>query len=217
MRMLHELINEKEPAIRMIREWVDSAEVACDLIPPSCDRDDVLLSLQVTTRSPLGAVAYETGGIIIQNGWLRIVGSGHPRLPRRIDQWNAGRSDGLYLVADDAAGGFFALNGGALGTDRGQVYYWAPDDLDWLDLEMGYTEFLQFCLTERTNDFYEDLRWPSWEADSAALSGDRCFSFYPFLWTKEGSVTGSHRSTIPVSEAYDLKVDIVRQLSSGVA
>jgi hypothetical protein len=69
------------------------------------------------------------------------------------------------------------LNGGALGTDSGQVYYWAPDDLDWLELEMGYTEFLQFCLTKGIDDFYEDLRWPSWEADAAALPGDRCFSY----------------------------------------
>jgi uncharacterized protein DUF2625 len=215
MRMIHELINEKESAIGMIREWVDSAEVACDLLPSSPDRDDVLLSLQVTTRSTLGAVAYETGGIIIQNGWLRILGSGHPRLPRRIDKWNAGRSDGLYRIADDAAGGFFALNGGALGTDRGQLYYWAPDDLDWLNLEMGYTEFLQFCLTGRINGLYADLRWPSWEADAAALTSDRCYSFYPFLWTKEGSITGSHRSMISVSEVHDLKVDIVRQFQSG--
>src|SRR5262245_40749159 len=203
MRMLHELINEKEPTILMIREWVDSAEVACDLLPPSRDRDEVLLSLQVTTRSTLGAVAYETGGVVVQNGWLRIIGSGHPRLPRRIDRWNVGRSDDLYLIADDAAGGFFALNAGARSSDRGQVCYWAPDDLDWLDLEMGYTELLRFCLTERINDFYEDLRWPSWEAVVASLTGDRCFSFYPFLWMKEGSVTGSHRAPIPVSEAFD--------------
>ena len=217
MRTLHELINEREPAIQMIREWVDSAEVPCDLLPPSPDRDEVLLSLQVTTSSPLGAVAYETGGVVVQNGWLRLIGSGHPRLPRRIDQWNAGRSNGLYLIADDAAGGFFAMNEGARDSDRGQVCYWAPDDLDWLDLQMEYTEFLRLCLSERINDFYEDLRWPSWEADVASLPGDRCFSFYPSLWTTEGSVISSHRTTIPASEAFDLKADIVRQLSSGDA
>ena len=35
--------------------------------------------------------------------------------------------------------------------------------------------------------------------------------FSPFLWTKEGSVEGSDRRAIPVEEAFDLKVGIVRQ------
>jgi hypothetical protein len=36
--------------------------------------------------------------------------------------------------------------------------------------------------------------------------------FFPFLWTKEGSPEGSHRSTVPMSETWDMKLDIVRQL-----
>lgn len=214
MRPLEELLDRDEPAIDLIREWVAAADVACEILPPSETRADALVQTQVTTRSPLGAVVYETGGVLVDDGWLRILGSGHPRLPRTLPGWNADHpADGCYLVADDVVGGFFALNGGAFGeSDRGDVYYWPPDTLEWEPMGAGYTEFFQWCLTPSLHDFYESLRWPGWRDEVGALPGDRCYSYFPFLWTAEGSVTRSHRGDVPVGEAFAVKVDIVEQL-----
>ena len=36
--------------------------------------------MQMPTSSPMGAVIYETGGILIHYGWLRILGSGSFKL-----------------------------------------------------------------------------------------------------------------------------------------
>ncbi len=75
-------------------------------------RGEALLETQVSVRSTLGAIVYETGGLLIDHGWLRILGSGHPRLPRTLPGWNRGRTgssegnSGFYLVADDVVGGF---------------------------------------------------------------------------------------------------------------
>ena len=129
MRSVNELIEIHDPGIAHIREWVENAVNECFLLPPSEQRGDVLLETQVTTRSPMGAIAYETGGILIDGGWLRFLGSGHARISRTLPGWNKGRSQGYYLVADDAAGGFFAINGGAFGEDVKKMYYWAPDSL----------------------------------------------------------------------------------------
>ena len=200
------------PAIDLIRRWVDDAENDCEILPPSGDRDRILLATQVTTHSTLGALAYETGGILIDNGWLRFLGFGYQKLNRNLADWNECRSQGFYLVSDDAVGGFFAINGGAFGEQK-DVFYWAPDNLEWEPLGFGFTTFFQWALTSSLADFYQDLRWPTWLEDVAKLSGDRCFNFYPFLWTNEGSVAGSDRRPVPVAEAFDLKVDIVRQLS----
>lgn len=90
------------------------------------NREKVLLDLQVTTHSTLGPVAYETGGVLIDDGWLRLLGSGHSDLQRTLSDWNANRSDGYLLIGDDVVGGFFAINGGALGSNVGFVYYWPP-------------------------------------------------------------------------------------------
>src|SRR3954453_3662882 len=105
MRPLHELINRDEPSIPLVREWIEAAVRPVEVLPPSNGREDALLQTQVTTRSPMGAIVYETGGIIVDGGWLRILGSGHVRLSRALPAWNAGRSDGFYLIADDAVGG----------------------------------------------------------------------------------------------------------------
>lgn len=212
VKSLEELINNDEPGIDLVRQWTESAKNQCEVLPPSLQRDDVLLEVQVTTRSPMGAVAFDTGGILIDHGWLRFLGSGHPKLPRTLPGWNDTRANGFYLVADDMAGGFFALNGGAFGDEVGIVHFWSPDDLEWECLDMGYSDLLNWALNDDLPKFYDGLRWESWQADIAKLSGDQSMAFYPFLWTEEGSAESSHRGAVPVTEAFDLKCDIVRQL-----
>ncbi|MCE2798610.1 MAG: DUF2625 domain-containing protein [Planctomycetaceae bacterium] len=214
-RTLEQLINRDEPAITLIQDWIGAAENQCDVLPPSNENEEVLLEIQVTTRSPLGALAYETGGVMIDHGWLRFLGSGHPKLRRTLSEWNRGRNSGLCLVADDAVGGFFAINGGTLGEDIGNIYYWPPDRLEWEPLDFGFTDFFCWSLTSELAGFYDGLRWPNWKLDIQDLHGDQCFCFFPFLWTKEGSVTGSLRRAIPVAETFDLKVDIIQQLQQG--
>ena len=214
-RKLKELIDTDEPAIEMLQRLVAGAEVPCELLPPGPEREKALLYLQVTTHSTLGALAYDTGGLLIDNGWLRLLGSGHPKLKRTLHDWNSTRTDGtFYLVGDDAAGGFFAINGGAFGNDLGSIYYWAPDSLDWESLELGHTDFVAAFLTNRIGAFYKALRWPTWREDLRNLSSDQCFAFYPFLWSTEGAIESSQRSIVLVSEIWDAKVDVVRQLES---
>jgi hypothetical protein len=43
-----------------------------------------------------------------------------------------------------------------------------------------------------------------WESDVAALHGDTCFNFYPFLFTEQGSTRTSSRKPVPVAEQYAL-------------
>lgn len=215
MKTLEELIDRDDPGIEQISRWVAEADSSCELLPPSDRRADVLVALQVTTGSTLGAVAYETGGILLAQGWLRLLGSGNERLSRDLAMWNEGRSHGFLLVADDIVGGFFALNGGALGSDPGNIYYLAPDTLEWEALEVGYSDFLVWALSSNLQDFYEDLRFPGWESTVVSMSGDRCLQFYPPLWTAEGSVADSQRGEVPSEEAFDLAMDLRSQLRGG--
>lgn len=204
MRALEELLDHRESALPLIEAWASAADLPIELLPPSVDRDAVLQELQVTTRSTLGAIAHGTGGILIDGGWLRMLGSGHPKLTRNLPLWNQGRSDGFLLVADDAVGGFFAINGGALGDDPGTIYYLAPDTLAWESLEVRHSAFTQWAFTSRLHDFYSGMRWDGWESEVAALHGDTCFNFYPFLYTEQGSTRTSSRKPVPVAEQYAL-------------
>jgi hypothetical protein len=212
-RKLKELIVTEDPAIKLLEQWVRDSTVPCELLPPGPEREKALLYVQVTTHSTLGALAYDAGGLIIDDGWLRFLGSGHEKFPRSLHDWNSPRTDGaFYLVGDDAVGGFFAINGGAFGDDLGSVYYWPPDSLEWETLNAGYTDVVSAFFTEYLNEFYEALRWPASREDVRQLSTDQCFFFYPFLWTEEGSLERSQRSVVPVSEVWEMKVDTVRQM-----
>ncbi|NHZ39638.1 DUF2625 family protein [Massilia aquatica] len=211
MRHLSELLDTADPAFPLIRQWASAADLPVELLPPSADRAAVLLALQVTTRSAMGALAYESGGILVDGGWLRILGSGHPRLERNITAWNAGKSDGFLLVADDVLGGFFALNGGGLGHDQGMVYYLAPDTLVWESLEVGFTDFVEWALTSRIREFYGREIMEKYAPEVNAMSGEQCFGFFPFLWTKEGSHESSARRAVPVEEQWKLNQDLLAQ------
>lgn len=212
MRPLSELLQSTDPAFPLIEQWVREAEIPAEILSPSARRVDVLQTLQVTTGSSMGAIAYETGGILVDDGWLRLLGSGNQKLHRDIAAWNAGRAEGFVLCGDDVLGGFFAVNGGALGADAGAVYYLAPDTLQWESLEVGFSAFVQWCFTTQLRHFYDKQRLRDVVADTEALSGDQCLNFYPFLWTSEGSLEASSRRPISVHEQWDLNVDLRRQL-----
>jgi uncharacterized protein DUF2625 len=214
MRPLTELISATDSALPLVRKWAAEAVRPVEFLAPSPTRDDALLQTQVTTRSPMGAIVYETGGLLIDHGWLRVLGSGYERLTRTLPGWNAGRCEGggFLLVADDAVGGFFAINGGGLGPDVRNLYYFSPDTLEWEPLEIGYSAFLQFAFAKELDAFYDWIRWPGWEADTAKLHGDRCFSFYPFLFTREGRGGRGQRSDVPVDQMWGLQMDIRAQL-----
>ncbi len=126
MRTLNELLDSEDPAFPLIRQWASEADIPVELLPPSAGRDDVLLSLQVTTRSPLGAIAYETGGILVDDGWLRILGSSHDKLGRNIATWNEGKAEGFLLVADDVLGGFLPSTAARSGPTRASCITWPP-------------------------------------------------------------------------------------------
>lgn len=212
MKSLEDLIDGRDPALPLIEKMLGAATLSYQLLPPSTESGRVLSSLQITTRSTLGAIAYETGGLLIEHGWLRVLGSGHSQLPRNLVDWNNGRSDAYLLVADDAAGGFFSINGGGLGDDVGAMYYWAPDTLRWEQLDMGYTDFLGWALSDRLATFYDGLRWDAWRSDLQELRADQCFSFFPFLWTREGSINESSRTPIDVGEQFEINVELARKL-----
>ena len=170
----------------------------------------------------MGAVIYETGGLLVDRGWLRILGSGDPQLPRTLPGWNKGRTwsevdarPPLLVVADDVVGGSFAINGGALDGPQGHVHYFAPDRLEWESLGRGYSDFLQWALQGDLEKFYEGQRWPEWPPEIATLAGDQALSIYPFLWAKGPPIGERSRTAVPMAELFGLQFDIRRQLAEG--
>lgn len=221
LKSVDELINTKEPGWLLVKNWIDSATNKVEIL--SCDTIKArrtLYEIQVTTRSPMGAIIYSTGGILVDNGWIRILGSGNIKLKRNIAEWNKGKSfnepgqlPGFLLIADDAVGGFFAINGGTFGKDLGKVYYMSPDDLKWEPLNLTYSDFLNFCFKGNLKTFYESLRWKDWENDIKTLDNDNVFTFFPYLFTKEAAdINKITKGVATAEEQYSFNMEMRKQL-----
>jgi hypothetical protein len=221
-RPLKELVNSENSAMRMISEWIATSSTDIEVLPtPEKLGAEALLALQVTTASPLGALAYETGGIIINGGWLRLLGAESPKLGRGIASWNqmgeeTHRLKGGLLIADDAMGGFFAINGGGLPGPVGNVFYLAPDTCSWEDLDMGHTDWVHWTITGNLSGFYESMHWAGYEDEVATLRGNQCIMVYPFLWAEGPAIQDRSRKPIPVEEAWGLHtIDFPKQLGTA--
>ncbi len=221
MRPTDELIINTDPGWTLVEEWINTAKNKVVVLSADpIKAKDALYKTQVSTRSPMGAIIYMTGGILIDDGWIRILGSGSPKLDRTLPDWNKGKSledfgdaASFLLIADDAIGGFFLLNNGELGTDFGNVFYFSPDNLEYEPLNLTYSEFLLFCFNYDLDLFYEGNRWLNWQYEVSKLDGNTVFNFYPFLWTKEGKdINKNSRKTIPVEEQYNFNLDMRKQI-----
>jgi hypothetical protein len=206
-RNLEQLVNEEQPAWPMLQGWVSEACNKVEVLPAGAERAAALLEAQVTTRSPMGAVIYETGGMLIDSGWIRLLGSGHEKLPGSLAEWNRSlgfdllKGPPLMLIAFDAIGGPFVLDGGGLGR-AGGVFYNGPENPEWHDTGLTYTEFLRFCLFGDLKAFYGELRWPGWENDLASTRGDHGFAFSPVLSALGPEVAERRRSVVPMAKLF---------------
>ena len=215
MKQLHELINQDDSGWPLVQQWIVEAINPVEVLPPpdNATREKVLVNSQVTTRSPMGAVIYESGGILVDHGWLRILGSGHPRFPRSMSDWNfersfsvSGQQPSFLLIADDVVGGFFAIDGGGLGLERGKVCYLAPDTLVWENTEKGYSDFLVWCFKGDLEKYYETMRWHGWREDLKTIQGDEAFGFIPPLCMSDSPIGKRSRELVHVAKLYELHI-----------
>jgi hypothetical protein len=212
-RSLDELLNTDEPRWPIVEGWISEAIRPVEVLSASASSGESLVAVQVTTRSPMGAVIFHTGGILVDHGWIRILGSGHERLPRSLPDWNyaCGLPEMLepppwLLIGDDVLGGFFALNGGRFSVDGHTVWYFAPDTLEWEDMGYSYSQFLSWCFSGKVDNFYELFRWPEWESEVSKLGGSQVLQVAPPLFTAGDHIAQRSRRAVPIGEFFGLYV-----------
>ena len=97
MRSLKELADTSDTGWGIVRELLQKATNKVEVLPRDSARAcDAVYRSQLAVQTTLGAVEYMTGGIMTDGGWIRIIGSGSPRLPRSLPEWNKGKSIAGY-------------------------------------------------------------------------------------------------------------------------
>ncbi|MBM9504046.1 DUF2625 family protein [Actinacidiphila acididurans] len=230
MREIDELADVDDPAWPGLQEALAAGPVPVRVLP--ADRDEArrcLLQIQITARSVLGALVLNTGGLLLDDGWVRVFGGGSPadRSLPSLGQVNgfpaafdpAWRPAAGLVVGHDVVGGVFALNGhdpAAAGRPGapGQLTYFAPDTLAWEPLRMGHSAWVSWLLSGRLETFYDGLRWPGWREEAAALTPSQGISVVPFLWTEEAhaDLAATSRRAVPMREVLGVAADFATQM-----
>ncbi|MET9001102.1 DUF2625 family protein [Amycolatopsis sp. NPDC004169] len=168
-----------------------------------------LRELRITTTSWLGAVVGHTGGLLIDHGWLRVLGSGAGALPGILERAEPG--SGILPVAYDVLGGSYVWAANPEG--RPTVHYFGPDVLEWQDLGQGYAAWLHAVLAGSLDRFYETLRWPGWPDEVGAVAADQGIHTFPPPWTVEGKDLATvSRAVVPLPELVSVHQHAARQL-----
>ncbi len=170
-----------------LREGLESGANGVQVLPSQ--RDDgpaVLAALGVPPDTALGALALHAGGVLVDGGWLRILGSGHPRLPGSLADWNGLGQDarpawvrGALVVGHDLVGGVYAVNAGGLPGDTGEVNWFSPAERVWVGLGLGYAAWLEWAADGDLAGLYNPLRWRDWEEDAEVLGGHQGVHLWP--------------------------------------
>lgn len=227
-RTLEELTAAGSATWTEVLEHVDSSPAHVEVleVDPAVAAA-TLQALQVTTGSVLGALTYRCGGMLVDHGWLRILGGGARGLPSvatvngLTDPRRSGGPPSVLLIAFDVLGGRFAIDGGGLGIAPGVVCYLAPDTLEWESLELGHGAFVHAFLGGSSAPFYEAWRWDGWEAEVAAVGPEYGLSLHPPLCTLEGADLATvSRRPVPYSELLSFTDEMavrLRDLGPGEA
>lgn len=203
---------------RWVQERIAAARWRVEVVPAPAGRGRERLDrLQLGDRSPLAGLVLNAAGLVVDGGWLRVLGCGGGTFADDVATWNGldgeapePRLSGALLVGHDAVGGFFAW------AAAGGVSYLAPDTLEWEDVADGYSAWLDLMLTGDLATFARDLRWPGWEEEVAALAPDQALSFYPPPFTEEGRpLERASRRPVPVREMWAVQHEFRRGLDGG--
>ena len=112
------------------------------------------------------------------------------------------------LIAYDILGGLFAINIEKLNS----IEYFAPDTLEWENLEIGYKEFLYWVTTNQLDLFYQELIVSDLFKLDLSLETNEVVLTYPFIWSMEYTPSGAVRKIVPFKELLEMNADFYRQL-----
>ena len=86
--------------------------------------------------------------------------------------------------------------------------------MEWEDIEMGYTDFINWAFNGDLNLYYKSFRWTGWESDIKKLPGDQGISIFPYLWTKEEKdIEMWSRRAVPMKELWGIQNHFSSQIN----
>lgn len=167
--------------------------------------DDTLNNLNIDKNSVLGQVITNTSGIFIDN-YIRLFGNGSKDVSYNIYEYNLEFKkyfdDNMIIVADDVFGGLFSVT-----KEKNNILYFAPDTLQWENLEINYKDFIKYISSEKIDEFYKSYKWSTFQEDIKDIKFNQGILIYPFLWSNECDIEKAKKSIVPFSELVQINME----------
>lgn len=166
-------------------------------------------------RDPyLSSIINNSSGIRI-NKWIHLLGH-DSNGTKGFDFFNNTFSNlGVIIIAYDLIGGLFAINTEMLRTGKNHILYFAPDKLEWEDLEFDYLNFLNWCFNGDISVFYDFMKCDEIINLVSNISENEMILIYPFLWSKEFNLTTSLKKIVPCEELIKLNFDFCEKINNS--
>ena len=218
MRAVDELADVRDPAWPELAAELANAPVPLEVLPIEADLGrECLYRIQVTAASRLGALAVNTGGLLVDHGWLRVLGGGNESRGLASLAQAAGLDGTVplppasFFVGHDAIGGRFEINGtDPESIDRpgapGELCYLGPHTGGWESLEVGHGDWLSWIADGFTTEFYAHVRWPGWTEEVQDLPLSHGIAVFPFLWSREAmdDLAATTRTPVELDALFNL-------------
>jgi len=90
----------------------------------------------------------------------------------------------------------------------------APDNLLWENLNIGHSQFVDWCIDGDVDKFYESFAWNESEEIIKNVKRGNCISFYPFLWSVEGKdISKTKKKIVPLKEIWNSNMEMSQQMN----
>lgn len=171
--------------------------------------NNTLNNLNINENSILGQIIINTGGIFIEN-YIRLFGSGDEKNSYNIYKYNLELKkyfdNDMIIIGDDVFGGIFSLN-----KEKNTILYFAPDTLEWEDLDITYKDFIKYASSEKIDKFYKLYKWSTFQEDIKEIKFNEGILIYPFLWSNECNIEKAKKDIVPFSELLQINMEFKKK------
>lgn len=80
------------------------------------------------------------------------------------------------------------------------IWYFAPDLLEWENLDINYAEFLSWACGSGLGEFYQSFLSKDIDSICSKVNVNQAILIYPFLWAKECDLKTADKKIVPLEE-----------------
>ncbi len=173
----------------------------------------ILDSVNIDVNSFMGQVMMNISNMCI-NGYFRML-TGDEKDALNISEFNKQLNEecteGKLVIAYDIWGGLFAVDKRNI-NDKSNLWYFAPDQLEWEDMEVTYLDFLVWVCDEDFNMFHSSFTWAGMELEIRDIKDQQGVLVYPYLWSQECDIETASKKFVSILEIIRLNADMYKKI-----